>query len=317
MNSVKINAQQLYFEDFESCFVGNVGTDTKGMIEGQAGLLTKITGKLSGSNSDFRIENDPLRGNVLVIESGIRQKLKEKMERQVIKPKLDSLWNKRDTANNVLMYEYFIYTHKKIKQANWKVQTIASAVDGCKLSNIPFDGFTKKMEDLILPENSWIKVITYVDYRTNEIFHQIPSLNYDAQAKYRLSFFPIEEHKINKLTFTLLGNDEYEKGYLVKYDNIRVSAINSLPNFLNLNTINSSKFNIYPNPVNDIVTIINKENISVEEIIVYNLNGKMIQNVKFNQSTELQVDISHLKSGVYNLHLITNQGVVVEKIIKK
>ena len=63
----------LYFEDFEKFSLGNVGTDITGDIPGQGGFLTKITtsivGSTNGSNSDFRIQVDPKRGNILAINS--------------------------------------------------------------------------------------------------------------------------------------------------------------------------------------------------------------------------------------------------------
>ena len=89
---------------------------------------------------------------------------KEYMIREVIKPDLDYLWNTRDTLNNIMMYEYFFYTEKDIYVNNWQVESLAQAVDSCVLSNIDFNGFSKKMfgSTLLLPSNTWVICITYV-----------------------------------------------------------------------------------------------------------------------------------------------------------
>ena len=55
---------------------------------------------------------------------------------------------------------------------------------------------------------------------------------------------------------------------------LKYSAIYNLPKFLSFNIINISKFNIYPNPVNDILTISNAKYKSVDEIIVYHITQK-------------------------------------------
>lgn len=155
-------AQVLYFEDFEQFSVGNVGTDITGNIPGQGVFFTRITTSISEStnesSSDFRIQVDPKRGNVLVISSQAMQQRakKEYMIREVIKPDLDYLWNTRDTLNNIMKYEYYFYTEKDIFENNWEVEALAKAVDSCVLSNIDFNGFSKK--------NTWINIIATIQY---------------------------------------------------------------------------------------------------------------------------------------------------------
>jgi len=312
------NAQLLYFENFENCLIGNVGTDVKGLHAGQAGLKTVITGNATGGNSDFRIEDEPGRGKVLVIESSNSQpRTYKNVQRQVIKPTLDSLWDHRDSTNNVMMFEYYIYTNKTLNTANWAVESIAEAVDHCQLSNVFFDGYTKQLLGFQLPTNSWIKVITYVDYRTDEVFYQIPALKYDVKASNNLLATPLKYHKFEKYKFMLMGDDVFQEVYSVKYDDIKISAIKELPKFLNLKNHEATKFNIYPNPSNNILTISSTEHIIVEEIKIYDFAGKLVQTTKINQSSEIKYDISHLKAGTYMLHLVTKEGVSVEKIIKK
>lgn len=68
--------------------------------------------------------------------------------------------------------------------------------------------------------------------------------------------------------FLLKGYDVYKDSYSAKYDDNTISADYNLPNFLDDKEIIASKFNIYPNPAADIVTISDTEGTNVEEIII-------------------------------------------------
>jgi aminopeptidase N len=73
-----------------------------------------------------------------------------------------------------------------------------------------------------------------------------------------------------------------------------------------------SKVSIYPNPVTTELNIQIPSNISLEAVIVYNALG---QNVFESKATF--VDINSLSAGVYSLKIITSEGSVLKKFIKK
>lgn len=77
-----------------------------------------------------------------------------------------------------------------------------------------------------------------------------------------------------------------------------------------------SKFEIYPNPSNGEVSIENMSNIRIDEILVCDINGRTVKYLKVN-STRESLNISELKSGVYFLNIISDEGTVVKKLIKK
>jgi len=72
-------------------------------------------------------------------------------------------------------------------------------------------------------------------------------------------------------------------------------------------------FNLYPNPVTDVLYFSNVE--VVKQIEFYNSNGLLTSVVKNNKSNS--IDVSNFNTGVYLLRIITDEGVLVKKVIKQ
>lgn len=79
---------------------------------------------------------------------------------------------------------------------------------------------------------------------------------------------------------------------------------------LDTNKFNSIKYNAYPNPSSDIITIEIDDVIS--NVSIYNMVGAKVLN-----STNNQINISHLSNGTYIMEVKTDQGTGVKKIVKK
>lgn len=79
----------------------------------------------------------------------------------------------------------------------------------------------------------------------------------------------------------------------------------------------ASKFAIYPNPTKDVVNISNAGNILVSNIAVVDLNGRTVKTVQFDGTTEAQINISELSSGVYMMNVTSDKGTITKKIVKK
>jgi len=82
----------------------------------------------------------------------------------------------------------------------------------------------------------------------------------------------------------------------------------------NNNFDNESNFNIFPNPVKDIVTISSEKSIEISSIQIYNLLGQLVQTV-LNPSNEIEV--SNLKPGSYILKIISENGAETVKFLKE
>ncbi len=99
-----------------------------------------------------------------------------------------------------------------------------------------------------------------------------------------------------------------------KYDNLVISAVNTIP--LSTQDFISDKFNLYPNPAKNIVNITNTENIEVERITVFDVNGKLIYTKMYTNESTIQLDVSTLAAGTYLLHIDTTEGMVIKKLVK-
>lgn len=78
----------------------------------------------------------------------------------------------------------------------------------------------------------------------------------------------------------------------------------------------ASKFEIYPNPVKDIINISNTDNILVNNVIVTDLNGRTVKSLNFDGVTETQINVSDLAAGVYMMNVTSDKGNMTKKIVK-
>ena len=78
----------------------------------------------------------------------------------------------------------------------------------------------------------------------------------------------------------------------------------------------TSSFNIYPNPVNDKLYIEAEAN--VESVAIYTLTAVMVgQQTTDNRQQTLSIDVTNLNSGVYFVKVVTDNGEVVKRFVKK
>ncbi|MCF6351827.1 MAG: T9SS type A sorting domain-containing protein [Cyclobacteriaceae bacterium] len=83
---------------------------------------------------------------------------------------------------------------------------------------------------------------------------------------------------------------------------------------LNIDEVAENEINIYPNPVKNILTINNREQL-IESYKIYNTIGQVVQSS--SSFDESKINISHLKSGVYFLKILSNQKETIVKFIKQ
>lgn len=76
----------------------------------------------------------------------------------------------------------------------------------------------------------------------------------------------------------------------------------------------STAFNIYPNPVNDILFIENGSNI--EQVTIYNVTGVMVYSEECT-SNNVQVNVSDLEAGVYIIKVRTEDNETIKRFVKK
>lgn len=73
-------------------------------------------------------------------------------------------------------------------------------------------------------------------------------------------------------------------------------------------------FKIFPNPASNLLTIQNQNGLDIDSVVLYDTLGRKV--MENTESTEA-IDVSNLTTGVYFIHIATNQGIVTKKIIKE
>jgi hypothetical protein len=70
---------------------------------------------------------------------------------------------------------------------------------------------------------------------------------------------------------------------------------------------------VYPNPNNGVFKIENNANVIINEIVLYDLQGRKMN---FNKKNKNEINIQTLCTGVYMLNIYTNKGLVIKKVVK-
>jgi type IX secretion system substrate protein len=99
--------------------------------------------------------------------------------------------------------------------------------------------------------------------------------------------------------------------YMFMVDDFKITAAT-----LTTNDFVSSKFSVYPNPTNDVVTISNNGNIQINKVVITDINGRTVKTNNFSGVSETQINVSDLNSGVYFMNIDTNEGIATKKLVK-
>lgn len=320
-------AQVLYSEDFDNLTLGNVGTDPTGQTPGQGGWHTR---SYDQSNNYFKIVSEPGRGKVMELITPQSQNI---TNNALQKRGVDDLWNNRTPGNDVLKIEYDFFTgpYNVDKRSIYALYMSINNDDPLNpTNNIIHIGYAPNTGVLNITanavagsfyyistqqlsaftDNTWVRLIVYIDYPNQKIYFSLPSIGvlmvHDA---------PNVIPPVNSLLF-IAGTNGLTPSFLsfYKFDNFVVSAVNTVP--LSTQSFISSKFNVFPNPVNDVVTITNNENINIEQVEVFDITGKTVKVQKGNNEKENTLNLEDLSSGTYLLHVKTEQGIAINKLIK-
>jgi hypothetical protein len=69
---------------------------------------------------------------------------------------------------------------------------------------------------------------------------------------------------------------------------------------------------LYPNPAHDMLTLITVNN--VQQVDVFDITGKRIEGHSLDQDKK-QISITRIPNGIYFLHIQTNEGMAVRRLV--
>src|SRR5690606_34901412 len=348
-------AQTLFTDNFDSYTIGNLGTDMSGTIPGQGGWMTKREGTnpLTTSNS-IQVVAETGRGKVLQFSNA--DLTNRRHVYHVYQPNINTLIDWRTVGNNVIALQFDFFTGAQIigipgisTGTTSIILHTDTAVDSLDVRNtllrFIYDRntgeasiFYKRRTDIdssllwahynnpVLPFNTWVTFKIYLDYNNQKIYaediyhNKVYAGNFledEAPAYLLEKYKPKYLGSYVDISFLPPETPPFPHVY-TQVDNITLTALKSVPpHVLSAESFLATKFNIYPNPATDVVNITNSENILVNKATIYDITGKQLSTQNFNNESDLQLNVAHLASGTYMLHLQTNEGTAVKKLVKK
>jgi len=310
-----VNAQVLFTENFDSYTNGDLNASYDNTTPGKGGW---VTGGLNNLTAKAIVTPETGMGKVLEVSSTNATTPTTLSENININKDIELLWKNRAAGNNILKFKFDCYIADNIIT---NVHLAGSGVAG----NLLRISYNAQLNQIIVvadgkvnhlknnadpfPFAIWITTEMYIDFNTNKIYYYIPNFNMFYSTTSTSNLLPKKLHFFAGAIYTKSA---------VKYDNIELSALPSLPSYiLSSKELTSAKFSIYPNPAENIVTITNSDNLFVNKVQIYDLSGKLVNTQNFYNAQEIKFNIEALASGTYSLHLQTDQGLAIKKLIKK
>ncbi len=175
----------------------------------------------------------------------------------------------------------------------WNIQLIVSDYG----SEIKCKGF------VLLRQTDNLSDYTYYDFIPNKRYNEQPVyfdniLDFPKNLCYKVASLWVNsgDSCLSGFASDTIGSQDF---ICVNYSKINE---NNLPD----------NITIYPNPASSVIIL--ESNLKIEELVFYNVNGKEIFSKPFNGDA---IDISFLKKGFYLLEIKCEEGISMQKIIKK
>jgi hypothetical protein len=71
---------------------------------------------------------------------------------------------------------------------------------------------------------------------------------------------------------------------------------------------------LFPNPASDKITIINEDNSPIENVAVYDMMGRLVEERAYS-AMQISIPITHLTKGFYTIKIKTKETIVLRKVI--
>ncbi len=98
--------------------------------------------------------------------------------------------------------------------------------------------------------------------------------------------------------------------------NLVIDSISITSTILANELFNGKSFSISPNPADKSINVTNTENISISEITITDLNGRIVKTEKVNNISNVEINVSDLTTGMYLMKINSEKGIITKKIIK-
>src|SRR5690606_36725990 len=255
-------AQVLFEEDFDSYPAGDLISDPTSTIPDKGGWYC---GSSNPVVANAVVTPETGKGNVLIITPNSAAPGGGLISFRQAQGVIDALWNNRTAGNNILKFEFefsangnFTLSGTTIAKGNNhpnngsiiamgpQSNVTYNRIIGTFLTTDPIIYHTLNLQNFNttgFPYNTWIKLEPFVDFNTNDVYFYLPTYNIQAAGSFSHNRTPMG------ISFS---SSVVAPSAVVKLDNIKLSALQTLPSHLvSVNKFVSSKFTVFPNPVTD------------------------------------------------------------------
>ncbi len=96
---------------------------------------------------------------------------------------------------------------------------------------------------------------------------------------------------------------------------IRATNTSTLSSF-SKTEISADAFSILPNLANDFIKIVNAKSVKIENVIVMDMNGRVIKSQKNNKLSDIELNLDLVSKRTYLVKIMTENAVFTKKILK-
>jgi len=157
-------------------------------------------------------------------------------------------------------------------------------------------------------DNLWCAFADFSPTPQIDSYHALAKLEGNTWQVYDTTNTPFNWDAYLGMEIDTLGNVWVATG-----NNLHVLQSNSNPAWLNTIEPEKETFNIYPNPATDYVNVNCSQNIN--GIQLFDLTGKKMANYSISNIKHTKINTAYLPKGIYIIELLTNTGVLKQKIV--
>jgi hypothetical protein len=154
-------------------------------------------------------------------------------------------------------------------------------------------------------------------------WEQIPGASYDIE----LSQFSSFSHKQSATTPATAVNFNNLTGRTTYYWRVRAKNVYTIGDWsdvwqfttgrdLSVKDLSLSGLQLYPNPVNDVITIKSSDNQVIQKVSILDMNGRIVHNRRFVDVLTASISTEQLVAGHYVVRIQTNEGVFQQQVYK-
>ena len=175
--------------------------------------------------------------------------------------------------------------------------------------------------------------INLLEFTATNVNNQQVQLNWTTETETNNKTFGIER-SADGVTYTIIGqvpgainsstalsyawaDDAPAKGK--NFYRLQQVDLDGNSSYSNVNVVEIGgvlKLSVYPNPVKDVLTILNPGGLTIREIVVYNTSGVVLSKLAPSSTGTVRVSAGGWAAGLYLVKVITDQGSQVLKVMK-